>query len=574
MSSRHSVLFVRLFSVVVLMILVTALITTIIYNFVARSLFTRMKEEELLPKARSIGRMIEQFQSNSLDFTGLLGSFTMDQASDNLLGAYMVVVNQDGEETFASSWLDPVKDSMIEAARMVLTKGELRTADIPQLKHTSMVGVGVPLGKHGHVRGATLMVVPAIEASLAMGSLNGALMLSLMLSLPLTAIIVFYVIGRVVNPLRQMRNVASKMAAGDFTQRADASQRGEVGELGGALNFLSQELSLTISTLVLERNRLEQTINGLSEGIVSVDNLLRVTHTNPAIGRMGITPDEGILADFRGAIQTGEHVSRPLNLPGRVIRMSIAPILNEAGEIAGAVGLFTDITESERLERTRRDYVANVSHEMRTPLTAMRALVEPLSEGMVQKEETKQRYYSIMLRETMRLSRLIDDLMELSRLQSGSLLLSAEKVRLTPIFEELAEKYVPIAGERGLRFTLDESLSGCPDVLSNPDRVEQVLVILIDNAIKYTPEGGVTLSAAWDDERVLLSVGDTGIGIDPQDQPYVFDRFYKVDKAHSGMGSGLGLSIASELLKLMGEEIRLTSQPNEGSTFSFTLKRA
>jgi len=256
-----------------------------------------------------------------------------------------------------------------------------------------------------------------------------------------------------------------------------------------------------------------------------------------------------------------------------VLGMTITPLTDLDGQVAGAVGLFLDITESERLERTRRDYVANVSHELRTPLTAMRALIEPLSEGMVRDEETRSRYYAIMLRETLRLSRLINDLMELSRLQSGQLSLTARPVNLQDILGDLAEKYTAAAAERGL--TYECRARELPQVLANPDRVEQVLVILLDNAMKYTPEGGrVAVEAKVDDEKVTLCVADTGVGIDPADQPYVFDRFYKVDRAHTGLGSGLGLSIASELMKAMGETLWLKSEPGKGSRFYFTLKRA
>ncbi len=589
--NHHSVLFVRLFSVVVLMILMTALFTTGIYTYIARNLFTQIKEDELLRKANSVTNIIDESRGELPVLKQMFSLFTLDEASDSLLGAHMLVVDAHGEMVFQSDNL-PNKVSakdLAEAAKAVLTQGVMRTAQIPALKHTSMVGVGVPVVVDDQVKGAVILLVPAYEALLAMSSLNGALMVSLMLSLPLTAVIVFYVIGRVVNPLRQMTFVATHMAGGDFTRRADVSQRGEVGELGTALNYLSKELSRNISTLTLERNRLKQTINGLSEGIVAVDRLIHVTHFNPAVQRLfkgpkpaltaderlELIPDGAIWDDFRSVVEKGESISRPVNLRDRVIMIHIAPVHNEQDEIMGAVGLFSDITESERLERTRRDYVANVSHEMRTPLTAMRALLEPLSEGMVQSEETKERYYAIMLRETMRLSRLINDLLELSRLQSGALALSAERVRLQDVFAELQDKYEPIAEDNRLAFVMDEKLMACPDVFSNPDRLEQVLVILIDNAIKYTNDGGtVRLSADWDDERVRLCVSDTGIGIDEKDLPYVFDRFYKVDKAHSGLGSGLGLSIAKELLKLMGEEISVASKVGEGSAFSFTVKRA
>jgi signal transduction histidine kinase len=194
---------------------------------------------------------------------------------------------------------------------------------------------------------------------------------------------------------------------------------------------------------------------------------------------------------------------------------------------------------------------------------------------MIRTEEARQRYYDIILRETMRLSRLIDDLMELSRLQSGKISIDKQIMPLSEMILDLSEKYSATAEDRGQKFNLLFDANDCPQVFSNPDRVEQVLVILLDNAMKYTPEGGeIFLNARWNETHVVLSVRDTGIGISESDLPYVFDRFYKADKSRTGSsGSGLGLSIAREMLRWMGEEIFVTSEKDKGSEFSFTLKR-
>ena len=388
--------------------------------------------------------------------------------------------------------------------------------------------------------------------------------------------------------LRALRDVAVAVAKGDLDARADERMTGELGQLGKALNNLSYQLSRNMYLLIIERNRLKHMLNGLSEGIVAVNAKGRITHRNPALEkmfeahrsasgrgeRMKLIPDQGVWDDFDRVIRDGEVIARNLEFPERVLRIVISPLIDEIGTTAGAVGLFSDITQLERLERTRRDYVANVSHEMRTPLTAMRALIEPLKEGMVATEEMRMRYYDIILREIMRLSRLINDLMELSRLQSGALALQAERMKLGTIVADVCERYQAIAEDHALHFEAHADFSKVPPVVANADRVEQLLVILLDNAIKYTTDGGtISVDAAWDDARVTLSVKDTGIGIAPEDLPFVFDRFYKVDKAHSGMGSGLGLSIAKELLRWMGEDIWAKSEKGVGSEFGFTIRR-
>ena len=397
-----------------------------------------------------------------------------------------------------------------------------------------------------------------------------------------------WILMKSVRQISSLRDVAVKVSGGDFDAHADENMPGEMGELAKALNNLSYQLSRNMYMLIVERNRLKHMLNGLSEGIIAIDAEGQITHINPAIegmfeqkkvsvglpdARMKYVPDKSVWEDFDAVIKSGEAVTRTFNHREMTLRMTITPIVDEIGATAGAVGLFSDVTQMERLERTRREYVSNVSHELRTPLTAVRALVEPLKEGMVTKEEDRMRYYDIILREVMRLSRLINDQLELSRLQSGGVAIEKHRMQLDDLIYDVCDRYNSIAEEHGLQLNIETDLSDCPSVWANADRVEQMFIILLDNAIKYTEAGSVNVRVGWDDEKVTITVRDTGIGISEQDLPYVFDRFYKVDKAHSGKGSGLGLSIAKELLNRMDEQIWVESEKGVGSAFSFTVHR-
>ena len=277
-------------------------------------------------------------------------------------------------------------------------------------------------------------------------------------------------------PVARLRDAAVAMSEGDLEVRADEDAYGELGELGKAVNQLSYQLSRNMYTLIVERNRLRNMLNGLSEGIVAIDAKGEITHTNPALDkfftrqktavhlpdpRMKVIDDKSVWDDFDAVILSGEPMSRNLQLQSKdmILRMSITPIVDEIGSIAGAVGLFSDITQMERLERTRREYVSNVSHELRTPLTAMRALVEPLSEGMVTEEADRQRYYAIILREIQRLSRLINDQLELSRLQSGNLAIQKSVIALDDVVYDVCDRYTGIAAEHGLELKLETDFS-------------------------------------------------------------------------------------------------------------------
>lgn len=389
------------------------------------------------------------------------------------------------------------------------------------------------------------------------------------------------------------------MSRGDFSVRADSSGPGEIGELSRSINNLASDLDRTLGSLMLERNRLQQVIDGLTEGLVAVSAELNVTHFNPAVVRLLQArrgddlsehmqeqvlrrrfADLGIWSDFIQVMNQKSPYSRRIETGQLILQISLTHLSAHSGKVAGAVALFRDVTESERLEQTRRDYVANVSHELRTPLTAVRALVEPLSDGLVTNDEDRSRYYKIILKETMRLSRLISDMLELSRLQAGTADLRQSRFKLSRVFEALEEKYVPVAGQRGilLVFPADLPETSEIEVIWNADRLEQILIILIDNALKFTGEGGeirVLVDPSSRPDKVLITVRDDGAGISPEDVDHVFERFYKADKSREKReGTGLGLSIANEILKLTGESIWVVSKPGEGAAFTFTMPLA
>lgn len=245
----------------------------------------------------------------------------------------------------------------------------------------------------------------------------------------------------------------------------------------------------------------------------------------------------------------------------------------ELKQLAQAINQFAE--KSGQLDQLRKDYVANISHELRTPISSMRAMSETLKDGLITDKDKRQRYYDTMLRESMRLSRLVDDLLELSRLQSGNAALEKRLQNMIPAITTTVEIYAQMADDAGVNFQLKSDLTKLPLLYTNSDRIQQVLVILLDNAIKNTPDDGdVTLSYDMKDAFVSFNVTNTGAGIGKEDLDHIFERFYKADKAHSGNGTGLGLSIASEIMHGLGETLNVVSYPEKHTTFSFTVSRS
>ena len=251
---------------------------------------------------------------------------------------------------------------------------------------------------------------------------------------------------------------------------------------------------------------------------------------------------------------------------------------DEIGELIDSFNLLSDkLAENEKqaklLEQTRRDYIANVSHELKTPVASIRAIGEVLNDDIIKNNIDQKKYYNMILRESVRLELLIEDMLELSRLQSGNIAIEKSVVNIEELLKDVVEEFEIKADDLDIEFITPKNIKNTR-VYTNKNRIIQILVILLDNAFKFTPiEGCVSINILNEEDFIKISVCDTGLGIDKDDIPFVFDRFYKADKSHSSIGTGIGLSIASEIIKLLDEEIYVESKVNEGSKFTFTIHK-
>ncbi len=618
---RHSASFRRVLVLVYGTVILFALLITGIYTVVSPQIFASNKISDLIPKGQIIAGYIESTLRGELSSTylvPLIGRSTsqweatvwvVDASGDTLIRTQQIEGRRVGrlpaklsesmlpqvlsgevathvgsmEDLTVSDGASHRKSARPSGVMNGLSEGSAKapeTDSTEEVMNGNLVVVAVPITFMDEVIGAVFMAQSMTEIMGGMQALTNTLALSLLLVGLLMLPVVLFFASRMVRPITRMRTVALTMAGGDLTARAEDGSNDEYGELGRALNYLSSELGSTISSLQMERNRLQSLINGLSEGIIAVDAKGATTLINPAVyGLLNLqstddnvraaAPD--VFAMFDQALSSAQAVKKTVWQGDVALHISVSPLLLQSGEVTGCVGIVSDVTSAERLEQTRRDYVANVSHELRTPLTAMRALIEPLRDGLVKTEEQRQQIYDVVLRETMRLSRLVNDMLELSRLQSGTASLSRSVFAPLPLFNLIHETYSAYAEDYQQTFVYDVP-EDLPSVWGNPDRTQQVLIVLLDNAFKYTPEGGVvTLSACAEGDVVRVRVRDTGVGIPAADLPHVFDRFYKVDKSHHSKGTGLGLAIAYEIMKHLGEEMSVTSEPGQGSCFTFTL---
>lgn len=432
--------------------------------------------------------------------------------------------------------------------------------------------------------GTAIIIQPMADFDLGVQSLNLALLISSLICFVILLFPIVFMTRKIIMPIIGIRRVALSITEGNFNDQVlvDPRRNDEISDLAHAINHMSDTLNNSLSELSLERNQLKEIINGISEGIIAVDIDSNIIQINEVIWRLFQRDPEYYSAEeilklneinsfFEECFKTEEPVTDIIALADdkRIIQVSINPIYDHNHEISAAVGLFRDITKSERLEQTRRDYIANVSHELRTPITAMRALIEPLRDGMVKSEDDRQRYYNIIFHETLRLSRLINDMLELSRLQSGTTYIEQGPINLNIFLRGLCSHFSFIAEERGRKLkteNLDEEL---PLVWGNEDRIEQILMTYIDNALKFTEENGLIILRVLPlNQQLQIEIEDNGSGIAAEDIPYVFERFYKADKAHDEEGTGLGLSIAKALAEQLNMTVSVRSVKGEGSVFA------
>lgn len=562
----------RIVVIILLSVLLSAVLTTAAFYYSGGRVFSGIKAKELRPRAEYLANITAEY------LQGLITKESYERSIGRgfkVWDASMYAYDACGDLfAYPANEDSTVNKDAISGLLQNVLKGE--SVYSPNTKNHAGVLIGEPVvSRFGNVIGALFLVKPLNELNAAMGSLIYALIISMIAS-SLIMILPAYLGSRsIVRPIRQMNVTANAMAGGNFTAKAEEEGTDELVQLGRSLNHLSAALSATISDLTLEKNRLHAVINGIGEGIIAIDAEGKIIKTNSAALRLlggSYADDITALPAYRqaaediGCVLGGETVSKELKVRDRILRVAITP-LTDGGRGEGAVMLVRDITEASRLEQTRTEYVANVSHELRTPIASIRGLADALNDGLVKKDEDKARYYGYILRESMRLSRLIDDLLELSRLQSGTIAFKKQFISINELIEDVADRYVSAAREKGLNVEID---IGEPyKVYTNPDRAEQVLVALTDNAIKYGDSGTLRFSAEKKGDSLYISVSNPG-SIADEDIDHVFERFYKADKSHAGQGTGLGLSIVNEVLELLGERIWVKSE-NGTVTFTFTL---
>jgi two-component system, OmpR family, phosphate regulon sensor histidine kinase PhoR len=389
----------------------------------------------------------------------------------------------------------------------------------------------------------------------------------------------------------RLKEFSRRVADGDFRPLPQESSKDELAELSNTLGQTAVRLDRTIKTLTEERNRSAAVLASMEEGVAVIGSDQRVIYCNSAFCRETAVPNlscEGrpvielirhsdLLSMMQKALAGGEAIHGEVivgSIRTRSFAVTAAPISFE-GATRGAVMVLHDISEIRRLERARRDFIANISHEFKTPLTAIQGFAETLLAGALDDEQNRTRFLEIIREHALRLGRLTDDLLKLAQIEAGQMQRETEPVAIVDIVNPCVEVTRIKAEQKGLLLET-EYAKDLPMLMGDARAFQEILQNLLDNAVRYTPSGGrIRLKAALDGADIVLSVADTGIGIPRADQDRIFERFYRADAARSreSGGTGLGLSIVKHLVEAHGGRIRVESEVGQGSTFFIYLPR-
>ncbi|HSQ26922.1 MAG TPA: ATP-binding protein [Anaerolineales bacterium] len=451
----------------------------------------------------------------------------------------------------------------------------------------------VSLQEDGEIIGYVRLAIPLKNIDEYISQLQRTLIGVTVLITLAAIILAIWIAGIAMQPLRHLTRAASQIASDEEHQahlagQVDQLAVDEIGQLTRAFNAMSIRLNNQIAALQTEQGKMAAVLSEMSDGVLIVDEQGKVKLINPAAEEMFNVHQEQALHQsmavtlrhhqlielWQRSKDSKETQYATLELAsGKHFFQGVATPLEQALP-GNTLLLFQDLTRLRRLETVRQDFISNISHELRTPLASLKALTETLQESALEDPPAARRFLNQMDIEVDALSMMVSELLELSRIESGRVPLKLKAASAREMIEQAVERLNMQAQRAGIQVEIDVA-PDCPEALVDPSRLEQVLVNILHNAIKYTAQGGkIQISARQKAEHILFSVQDNGVGIPEGDLLRIFERFYKTDRARSGIGTGLGLAISKHLVEAHKGKIWAESVEGQGSTFFFTVPLA
>lgn len=405
-----------------------------------------------------------------------------------------------------------------------------------------------------------------------------------LIALAITIFLGLILSSSITGPIKELTLKAKQMSEGDFDQKVSVKSNDEIGQLGSMFNFLIDELKRSMSNLQQEKSKMETTFKYMADGVLTVDINGNIVHANPvAKSLLSLTNDEEKYDDVVKKIKEsmlltnlkskGYHGTEILEQDGETYNVDYAPFMNNQNEIGGVIIVFKNITEQYKIDKLQREFVANVSHELKTPITTIKSYTETLLDGAMEEKQIAEDFLNVINSESDRMSRLVSDLLRLSRMDYEQTKWKKEKLNLSESINQTAKKLIIQARNKNVTMHVSQ-IPNDMNIYFDRDGFEQVLLNIAGNAVKYTPENGnVWINAYRNNNSINISIKDDGIGIPKEDQARVFERFYRVDKARSRElgGTGLGLSIAKQIAEAHNCKLTINSELNKGTEITITI---
>lgn len=459
------------------------------------------------------------------------------------------------------------------------------------VKH-DLLYVAVPIKKGDTIVGVIRLSVPETTISETVNKIWLSLTVGLLVTFVIFGVIIGNVSLRVTRPIEEIIKVAREVTEKNYNKRVLIQPRGEIGQLARAINFMIESLEQQLVLVEENEKRLEGIINNMFSGILLVGDSKKIILANEAATRLlgcdsenligqhyqEIGKNSGLIPLIKHCFEKGEQVREEIHIyypSEKILDVNLASYRNDSGEIKGIIVLLHDITSIRRLEKLRSEFVTNVSHELKTPITSIKGFTETLLDGALDDPEISRHFLTIINEESDRLYRLISEILDLSRVEQKKMPLQVEEINLSKLIKETVRIVREEARDKGIAIFLP--LAETVMIEGDSDRLRQIILNLVSNAINYTPENGeVTINIREiSGNQIEIQVSDTGIGIAPEHLPRIFERFYRVDKARSRAsgGTGLGLAIVKHLVESHHGEIHAESEEGKGTTFTILLPK-
>ncbi|WHY00727.1 cell wall metabolism sensor histidine kinase WalK [Neobacillus sp. DY30] len=447
--------------------------------------------------------------------------------------------------------------------------------------------LSTPIKSGDQVIGAIYLVAKIENVFTQMKTINGIFATGTGIALAITAILGILLAQTITRPIVDMRKQALAMAKGNFSRKVRVYGQDEIGTLAVTFNNLTKKLQEAQAMTEGERRKLSSVLSYMTDGVIATDRKGRVILINDPAAEMLNVSRETVLSQpivsllgltdtntFEDLLEEKESLILDYSTKKEhyILRANFSVIQKETGFVNGLIAVLHDITDQEKIDAERREFVANVSHELRTPLTTMRSYLEALADGAWKDEEIAPNFLEVTRTETERMIRLVNDLLQLSKLDSTDYRLNKEWVNFVDFYDRIIDRF-EMAKQQNVSFKRELPVHPI-FVEIDEDKMTQVLYNIISNAMKYSPEGGlITFSIKEEDEKIIVSVSDQGVGIPKENIGKIFDRFYRVDKARTRKlgGTGLGLAIAKEMVNVHGGVIWAVSEEGKGTKISFSL---